>query len=161
VVEEFMNGATKTRTLRAGTRGQSLVEFALVLPMLFVVAFIITEFGRALWIKNALTEAAGAAGRAAIVTGTTTYQAAAQDAANHILVPMGMGTTSPGAAKTTIVSTYDPDTHLIKVTISRPFNFIPGGPLPTNPGARGPFINLTSITISSETTMDAQPGFGT
>jgi Flp pilus assembly protein TadG len=154
-----MNGATKSRALRAGTRGQSLVEFALVLPMLFVVAFIITEFGRALWIKNALTEAAGAAGRAAIVTGTGTFEAAADSAANHILAPMGMGTSSPGPNKTTITAEYNDATRLIKITISRPFSFIPAGPLPTSPGAKGPFINLFNITITSETTMDAQPGF--
>ena len=56
--------------MKRSDRGQSLVEFALVLPILLVVAFIITEFGRALWIKNLMTQAANQAARAAIVDGT-------------------------------------------------------------------------------------------
>jgi Flp pilus assembly protein TadG len=153
-----MNAAAKTRALRAGTRGQSLVEFALVLPLLLVVAFMITEFGRALWIKNALTEAAGAAGRAAIVTSSDNFEAAATTAADSILVPMGMGTTSP--TPTNLAVDYDPGSGMIRVTLSRDFSFIPGGPLPTSPGAKGPFITLTTITISSRSSMHVQPGFG-
>jgi Flp pilus assembly protein TadG len=53
---------------RGSGRAQSLVEFAMVLPMLLVVGFIITEFGRALWIKNVLTQAAREGCRTAVVS---------------------------------------------------------------------------------------------
>ena len=43
-------------------RGQSLIEFALILPMMLVVMFMITEFGRALYTYNVLATAARAGG---------------------------------------------------------------------------------------------------
>ena len=49
-------------------RGQSVVEFALVLPMLLLVLFGITELGRAVMTKNVLTSAAREGARLAIVT---------------------------------------------------------------------------------------------
>ncbi len=153
-----MKKTRRSRTLWSSTRGQSLVEFAMVLPLLLVVAFIITEFGRALWIKNALTEAAGAAGRAAIVSNTDDFEDDARAAADSILMPMGMGTASPDAS--TFEAVYDPTSDMINVTISRSFSFIPSGPLPTTPGAgKDPFIELTTITISSRSSMHPQPNF--
>jgi len=41
----------------ADTRGQSLMEFALVLPLVLLVAFGITEFGRAYYQYNTLSKA--------------------------------------------------------------------------------------------------------
>ena len=55
-------------------RGQSLVEFALTLPMLLVVMFMVTEFGRALYQYNVLAQAARAAARQAAVSGETLAQ---------------------------------------------------------------------------------------
>ncbi len=46
-----------------GSRGQSLVEFALILPMILVVMFMITEFGRALYQYNVLLQASRDADR--------------------------------------------------------------------------------------------------
>jgi Flp pilus assembly protein TadG len=46
-------------------RGQSVVEFALVLPILLLVVFGITEFGRALMTANMLTQAAREGARVA------------------------------------------------------------------------------------------------
>jgi Flp pilus assembly protein TadG len=56
-------------SLIRANRGQSVVEFALVLPMLLLVLFGITELGRAVVTKNVLTSAAREGARLAIVTG--------------------------------------------------------------------------------------------
>lgn len=44
-------------------RGVAIVEFALILPMLLVLSFMTTEFGRALYQYNTLTKAARDAAR--------------------------------------------------------------------------------------------------
>jgi Flp pilus assembly protein TadG len=161
-----MSKATKSRALWSSGRGQSLVEFALILPLLLVVAFIITEFGRALWIKNVLTEAAGNAARAAIVSNATDFEADAREAADRMLVPMGMGTTSADPSSFDAEVLTQNGTQVVRVTITRTFSFIPGSAgkgghqLPTNPGAQGPFINLGDFTITGESVMDTQPSFG-
>ena len=49
-------------------RGQSMVEFALVLPILLLVVFGATEFGRAWMTMNILTAAAREGARLAVVT---------------------------------------------------------------------------------------------
>src|SRR5689334_11210220 len=49
-------------------KGQAMVETALVLFILVLFVFGITEFGRAMYTKNTLNNAARAAARAAVVT---------------------------------------------------------------------------------------------
>jgi Flp pilus assembly protein TadG len=49
-------------------KGQALVEFAIILPLLFLLIFGIFEFGRAMFIKNTLNNAARSAVRVAVVT---------------------------------------------------------------------------------------------
>lgn len=49
-------------------RGQSVIEFAIVLPLLLLVLFGITEFGRAWMTANLLTTAAREGCRLAVVT---------------------------------------------------------------------------------------------
>ncbi|UFS70014.1 pilus assembly protein [Geomonas sp. RF6] len=49
-------------------RGSALVEMALVLPFLMLVLFGITEFGRAMYITNTLTQAAREGVRRAAVS---------------------------------------------------------------------------------------------
>jgi Flp pilus assembly protein TadG len=56
-------------SLVRGNRGQSVVEFALVLPLLLLILFGITEFGRAWMTANILTSAAREGARLAVVTG--------------------------------------------------------------------------------------------
>jgi len=60
-----MNGFALIR----GNRGQSMIEFALVLPLLLAILFGITEFGRAWMTANILTSAAREGARLAVVTG--------------------------------------------------------------------------------------------
>jgi len=49
-------------------KGQALVEFAIILPLLLMLLFGIFEFGRAMYIKNTLNNAARSAVRVAVVT---------------------------------------------------------------------------------------------
>jgi hypothetical protein len=154
------------RALARGSRGQSLVEFAMVLPLLLVVGFIITEFGRALWIKNVLTEAAGNAARAAIVTNVGTYVQVATDRANVFLVPNNMSTTQETDPSVIEVELLPPDNgaQVIRVRISRQFNFVPGqgdgGEMAPGPFATGDRVGFGSFTIVGEARMDTQPAFG-
>jgi len=55
------------KTAAKRTRGQSLVEFALVIPMLLLLMVGIMEFSRAWMAKNILTGAAREAARIAVV----------------------------------------------------------------------------------------------
>ncbi len=51
------------------SRGQAVIEFALVLPILLLVLLGITEFGRAFWTLNVLTQAAREGARVAALGG--------------------------------------------------------------------------------------------
>ena len=68
-------------------RGQSLVEFALVLPMFLLLLIGVTEFGRAWMTRNILTGASREAVRIAAVQGNT---ATALSRANSVLASGGI-----------------------------------------------------------------------
>lgn len=57
-------------SLPKNRKGQALVETALVLFIVVLFTFAITEFGRAMYIKNTLNNAARAGAREAVVTGS-------------------------------------------------------------------------------------------
>jgi len=69
--------------LRCSDRGQSLVEFALVLPFLLLVLMGIFEFGRIWMTVNVITSAAREGARVAAVTAPDV--AAAKAAVNNVL----------------------------------------------------------------------------
>lgn len=50
-----------------GERGASLLEFAIAATVFLTVLFAIVEFGRALWVHNALTDAARRGARYAVL----------------------------------------------------------------------------------------------
>jgi Flp pilus assembly protein TadG len=56
------------RSILRSDRGQALIEFALVLPLLLLLVFGITEFSRAWMTVNVLTSAAREGARLAVVT---------------------------------------------------------------------------------------------
>ena len=51
----------------SGERGASLVEFAIALTVFLTAMFAVIEFGRALWVHNALTDAARQGARYAVL----------------------------------------------------------------------------------------------
>jgi Flp pilus assembly protein TadG len=150
--------------MKRSDRGQSLVEFALVLPILLAVAFIITEFGRALWIKNLMTQAANQAARAAIVDGTGNWQSSAKDAANKLLSPLGMEELTDLDHFRDSTGVDADGTRYVLIRITETFHFIPRGPLPTTPSGKPvagkpSTIPLGAIKLVATATMDAQPNF--
>lgn len=110
---------------RKCTRGQSLVEFALVLPLLVLVVLGTFDFGRAIFAFNSVSNAARTAARVAIVDQTpNAIELAARDEAvalDSIAVSVtytnGATTCSPvviGCVATVRVQhTYSPATPLI------------------------------------------------
>lgn len=114
------------------TRGQSLVEFALILPMMLVVMFMVTEFGRALYTYNVLATAARAAARAAVVSGSGSYVANGEKVAKDLL---GNAKVLTGTTVTiALESNYNGSgVNVVRATVSRPFNWAITGPIHVNP----------------------------
>jgi len=73
----------RKRNLLTQQKGQSLVEFALLLPILVVIIFSAVEFGRLWMTMNLLTGAAREGARVAAVTAPNA--ALVQSAANNVL----------------------------------------------------------------------------
>ena len=61
----------KSRSIGDRQKGQTLVEFALVTVIFFVVLFGIVEFSRALWTYNTIVQATRAGARFAVVEAPT------------------------------------------------------------------------------------------
>jgi Flp pilus assembly protein TadG len=117
-------------------RGQSLVEFALVLPVFLLLLIGITEFGRAWMTRNILTGASREAVRIAAVQGNT---ASALSRANTILSSAGISgaavnITDDGAPYGTCIVTVS---YVFPVSV---VGFLPG-------------LGGTSFTLSSSTSM--------
>ena len=83
------------RQHRKSIRGQSLVEFALVLPVFLLLLIGVAEFGRAWMTRNILTGASREAVRIAAVQGNT---ASALSRANNILSSAGISGASVNIA---------------------------------------------------------------
>jgi Flp pilus assembly protein TadG len=62
-----------SRANRLNDKGQAMVEMALVISFLVLLVFGMTEFGRAMYTKNTLNNAARAGARVAIVTPASSY----------------------------------------------------------------------------------------
>jgi len=109
-------------------RGQSVVEFALVLPILLMIVFGVTEFGRAWMTMNVLTAAAREGCRIAVVTdpdvaAVTTRVTELCTAAR--VTPTNITVTGPDPL--------DPDRR-VTVTVQSDFQVIPGTVLGTFSG---------------------------
>ena len=71
--EERVNGLRRHVARGRRDRGQSLIEFALVLPMLLVLFFGIIEFGNAWRIFQLVTNTAREGAREAVLPSSTTF----------------------------------------------------------------------------------------
>lgn len=102
-------------TKKPNNCGQSLVEFALVLPILVLLVFGITEFGRYLYLKNTATNGARAGARVAAVTTNWAQKAPIFSAATSLI----------HGATVTITPTTQPTTGAsVTVIITKPFESI-------------------------------------
>src|SRR5262245_10951605 len=138
--------------------GQSLVEFALVLPILLVVCFGIVEMGRMTWAWNMAQQAAAEGARRAIVISDGAWADTAQAAARRRLWFFA-GDRAAGMLKdVTITPTLDKTTTPATVTVNVD---VPVGLL-INFGKAisksGSFSNLT-YTIHGHARMEVQPAF--
>ena len=111
------------------SRGQSVVEFALVLPLLFLIVFGITEFGRAWMQMNVATSAAREGARLAVVTAPDVARVNARvrqvcDAGK--ITPTNITVTGPDAT--------DPDRR-VTVTVEFTFRVVSGTILRTFNGS--------------------------
>ena len=128
--------ARRIRDTWKNEKGQSLVEFALVVPLLLLLVIGIAEFGRAWMTKNILTGAAREAVRIlAVPTGSI---GAAWGRADNVLRSAGIATASILVID---AASYEP----VSVTVTYDFpvtiaGFIPG-------------LNNATFTLRSTTTM--------
>ena len=102
---------------RARASGQGLVEFSLVIPIFVVMLFGIVDFGRVIWARNSLENAAREGARFAIVHGGSASQTCPMGPASALVrVP---------PADTTSCPVYSPLTTPIK-DVALSFAIAPG-----------------------------------
>jgi Flp pilus assembly protein TadG len=124
------------RPVKDSEKGQSILEFALVIPLFLLLLVGVAEFGRAWMTRNIMTGAAREAVRIAAVQGNA---ASAQARANNILSSAGISGASvvlndDGVSYGTYAATV---TYNFPVTVA---GFLPG-------------ISGTSIPLTSTTSM--------
>lgn len=106
--------------------GQSMVEFALLAPILFVVLFGICEFGYAWMQDNTATSAAREAARVAAVSGSPFNSAAADAVARNTLIAAGIN-----PANIVSITFSGPDAqNRIVVTVQVRYSPLTGGFIP-------------------------------
>jgi Flp pilus assembly protein TadG len=106
--------------LRSNNRGNAVVEFALILPLLLLIVFGITEFGRAWMVVNVMATASREGARLAVVTGPDV--AAVEQRVTEVLDAARITATS--------ITVVGPDPHdphrRVTVTVRSDFTVIPG-----------------------------------
>lgn len=120
-----------------GNRGNAVVEFAIVFPLLLVLCFGITEFGRAWMTMNILTSAAREGVRLAVVTAPNI--AAVEQRVRDVCDAAGV---EPSNIEVIPPDPADPDRR-VSVTVETNFEVIPGRIL----GAFSGTIPLRTTTI--------------
>jgi Flp pilus assembly protein TadG len=136
-------------------RGQSLVEFALILPMMLVVMFMITEFGRALYQYNVLSTAAREGARKAVVSSSSTAVANGTARMDSILTKAGI------AAGTTvnidIENNYQGSgENVVIATATRTFNWAFKGPMSVNANPGSATVSKTDLVLQGQSIMHAE-----
>ncbi len=137
------------RHLARDSRGQSLVEFALVLPMLLVVMLMITEFGRALWTYNVLAQSTREGARVAVVSSPANAVADGELAMTTFLAAANM--TVPPTTVLCEVLVINGNT-VVRATATRPFTWVFAGPMPVNTDGSAT-VSPSALTINARTVM--------
>jgi len=127
----------------AGQRGAALIEFALVLPMLIVLTFLVVDFGRAFMVKNMLTQAAREGARQMAVLDSPDQ---ARTTTKTVAKAAGLD-----SSRVTVTVT-QPATDQVQVSVSAPFQWLYPGLLRYLGIASASSGTLTaSCTMRSET----------
>ncbi len=111
----------------ASERGNGVLEFALVAPLLFLILFGITEFGRAFGTTQALYAAAREGVRIAVVTAPD--QAAVTARVTEVLAAVGVT-----ASSINVQGPVGTPESTVTVTVQSDFDVIPGNLLGTFSG---------------------------
>lgn len=119
-----MNKIIRKAGLIRDQRGQAVIEFALTLPLLLLVLFGITEFGRALLTSNVMHQATREGARVAAVALDPNDTGPILARMNQLLVPAQITPSS-------VSSAFDPVTRTVTVTITTDFVVLAGGILGT------------------------------
>ena len=96
--------------------GQSIIEFAVLLPILLLVIFGITEFGRAILVKNVLHTASREGARLAVVSDSTSAHGRVLEVLNAAKV----------VPKEIIILFSGPEKK-VEVTVTTDFEVLSGG----------------------------------
>ena len=129
----------RIRNTRVNEKGQSLVEFALVVPLLLLLVIGIAELGRAWMTQNILTGAAREAVRVLAVPAPAGGVSLATTRANQILTSAGITTAT--------VSVVDAPASFGTVTVTVNYNF------PVVVAGFIPGLNNATFPLTSTTTM--------
>jgi Flp pilus assembly protein TadG len=131
---------TSRRNQKWSRRGASVVEFAIVAPLFFLLVFGMIEFGRMVMVQQVLTNASREGARRAVLSGVS-------DADVETTVEDYLANASISGATVTLATQAPtpPDTAEARVvTVTIPFNQVSWLPTP---------IFLGSNTLSASTTM--------
>ena len=119
--------------------GAAVVEFALVVPVLFLIIFAVIDFGRALWTLNVISSGVREGARAAAVETATNYEAVAKaKTVAYINGILGTSLTATDVDVNPTIATSGADAGLIKVSLrqggSAGFAFTPVTPFAARMG---------------------------
>jgi Flp pilus assembly protein TadG len=136
-------------------RGQSLVEFALTLPMLLVVMFMVTEFGRALYQYNVMAQATREGARVAVVSGSGAAADSGEARMSTFMQDVG-GDFQDLVVDIEILPNFGGDGQTaVRATADMPFRWILQGDMPTNHEG-GASVSPNAFNLHAETVMRAE-----
>jgi Flp pilus assembly protein TadG len=128
-------------------RGQALVEFALIVPMLLLLVMGVVEFGRAWNVYQTLTDAAREGARTAVLARPTIDADTVAAAANTIMASAALDT---AAAVKTLSAGFRVQGQNTTLTISYPYTLSWLSGLMGWTGAQTSFNMNTSVTFRNE-----------
>jgi Flp pilus assembly protein TadG len=109
------------RRFRKNSRGQALVEFALVMPLLLILIISVFEFGRAWNLHQTITDAAREGARTAVVANSSVTAASVDSAIGNRIAASGF---DPANATVTLPNGFHTGTgQITSVRIEYPFRF--------------------------------------
>jgi Flp pilus assembly protein TadG len=134
----------RMRRMAQSAKGQAMVEFALVAPLLMMLVIGVFEFGRAWNVYQVITEAARAGARAAVVADASVTQDSVIATIRHDLTRAGL---NPSGLNVTVTGWRAGTGTPASVSIQYPYRFV----------FLRPFMGWTSdeaaITLSTAFTM--------
>lgn len=107
--------------LRMATKGQAMVEFALILTVFMMLVMMIMDFGRGIWYYNAVANAAREGSRQAIIRSKSDGDVTTWVLDKTAAVPL--------TASSVVISPAAPRAPKDQVTVTVSYNFTPITPM--------------------------------